>query len=404
MVVNSETINYTTSPSDSDSISYSTSPSDTDSADYITLNPDSEVAGYGNSVYGGSRYGDNTLYGLLNETILSGQLTGQASLTGALRTGAFTVLTGSIESQSSLAGDLTAFDERVLSAALNGESVFSGSLRTDIGTILQGTVSSNGVLTGGLNTFDERVLSASMDSNAEFSGTLIDFNLTSLQGNLEGDTTITAELTAFDSRGLTGTANSSATLTGNIVKDLTISGSLNAESEVSGILRQELAEELRFNEFTPEKLASTGRKNARALANQIGDPVNRPSGQMVYDSMPRVKSQGFNGYPFIVVEEYTFNDIGDTVNGLNTEYDFDVELHIYGLEESEEDLMAMDEILDELNYLVKGPNSVRLGAEARLARPQFIRQNRLTGINEKDQPIVRYEVEIRGKLHLNMDG
>ena len=401
-MVDSVTGASSTSPISSVSGTSSTSSIDLVAGSSIAFNPDSEVAGYGNSVYGGSRYGDNTLYGLLNETILSGQLTGQASLTGALRTGDFTVLTGSIDSQSSLTGDLTAFDERVLSAALNGESVFSGSLRTDTATILKGTVDSDAVLTGGLSTFDERVLSASMDSNAEFSGTLIGFNLTGLQGNLEGRTTITAELTAFDSRELTGTANSSAAITGNIVKDLTISGSLNAESEVSGLLRQELAEELRFNEFTPEKLASTGRKNARALANQIGDPVNRPSGQMVYDSMPRVKSQGFNGYPFIVVEEYTFNDIGDTVNGLNTEYDFDVELHIYGLEESEDDLMAMDEILDELNYLVKGPNSVRLGAEARLARPQFIRQNRLTGINEKDQPVVRYEVEIRGKLHLNM--
>ena len=402
-MVDSVTGTSTTSPISSTSGTSSTSSIDSTAGSSITLNPDSEVAGYGNSVYGGSRYGDNTLYGLLNETILSGQLTGQASLTGALRTRDFTVLTGSIDSQSSLTGDLTAFDERVLSAALNGESVFSGSLRTDTATILKGTVNSDSVLTGGLSTFDERVLSASMDSNAEVTGTLIGFNLASLQGNLEGSTTITAELTAFDSRELTATANSSAAITGNIVKDLTISGSLNAESEVSGLLRQELAEELRFNEFTPEKLASMGRRNARALANQISDPVNRPSGQMVYDSMPRVKSQGFNGYPFIVVEEYTFNDIGDTVNGLNTEYDFDVELHIYGLEESESDLMAMDEILDELNYLVKGPNSVRLGAEARLARPQFIRQNRLTGINEKDQPIVRYEVEIRGKLHLNMD-
>lgn len=157
-----------------------------------------------------------------------------------------------------------------------------------------------------------------------------------------------------------------------------------------------------YTGFEPEKLNSTGRENALAFASKIDDPANRPNGQMVYSSMPRVKSQSFNGYPFIVVEEYTFNDIGDSVNGLNTRYDFDIELHIYGLEDEPGDIEALDSILDRLNYMVKGPENVVLGSETGLSNLQFIRQNRLTGIDEKDQPVVRCEVEVRGKLHLDM--
>jgi len=184
---------------------------------------------------------------------------------------------------------------------------------------------------------------------------------------------------------------------------VTFNGSIESAASVSGLLIAEFPEDLKYNKFTPRKLGSTGRENARKILSFVDDPANRRDGELVYDSMPRVKSQGFDGYPFIVIEEYTFNDIGDSLNALNTQYDFDIEFHVYGLEDTAEDLDKMDEIIDQINYLVKGPNRVRLGQEAEIARPQFIRQNRLTGINEHDQPYVRYEFEIRGKLHINMD-
>ena len=144
------------------------------------------------------------------------------------------------------------------------------------------------------------------------------------------------------------------------------------------------------------------RKNAEKILGFIDDPANRPGGQLVYRSMPRVKSQSFNGYPFIVMEDLTFNDTNETVNGFNTVYDIDLEFHVYGLEETEEDFKQVDSIADQLNFAVKGSDFIEVSTELGLANPSFIRQNRLTGINEKDQPITRYEVEIRGRLHLNM--
>ena len=55
-------INYTTQPADRHEVNYSTSAADSYKASYITYDPDKESGGYGNSVYGGSRYGDSTLY------------------------------------------------------------------------------------------------------------------------------------------------------------------------------------------------------------------------------------------------------------------------------------------------------------------------------------------------------
>ena len=314
---------------------------------------------------------------------LTGTLQSSSELTGSLTLFNKQLLTGTVEGSSDIQGELTQILVKRLSGAATAEGSLSAELSRTLSVTLSGDMTGNGELTGTIFTDAEAILSGDINASSELSGELVSLNESVLTGSIDSQGLLSADI--------------------SFTREIPLTGSIQGSGDLNGLLRQELTEELQFEEFTPQKLASTGRKNARALANQIGDPVNRPSGQMVYDSMPRVKSQGFNGYPFIVVEEYTFNDIGDTINGLNTEYDFDVELHIYGLEESEDDLMAMDQILDELNYLVKGPNSVRLGAEARLARPQFIRQNRLTGINEKDQPIVRYEVEIRGKLHLNMD-
>ena len=372
-------------------------------------------------------------------TLVQGDVTAQTSFTGSILSSK--ILTGTISGETNTSASLTAFDQRTLSGTITGETGFfgditdfdkrrlSGSLQTqtsltaNLGAIqpLSGTINTQTSLTGALTTFDQRTLSGTITGTTTNSGQLSTAKLitgtiiteTGLTGDLtafdqrllkatsETATNITGDLTTKDFRTLTGAVEASSELTGQISITQLVSGSTNTETSFKGLLRAEEIEPT-YREFTPQKLASIGRKNAQGLSNQISDPVNRPDGQMVYDSMPRVKSQSFNGYPFIVVEEYTFNDIGDSVNGLNTEYDFDVELHIYGLEESESDLMAMDEILDELNYLIKGPNVLKLGRDAKLARPQFIRQNRLTGINEKDQPVVRYEVEIRGKLHLNM--
>lgn len=147
---------------------------------------------------------------------------------------------------------------------------------------------------------------------------------------------------------------------------------------------------------------SKARENTEAFVERIDDPLDRVDDQIMYLEMPRVKAQDFGGYPFIVIEEYTFNDTGRAVNGFARTLDLDIELHIYGKRDSAEDMDAVDEIMNQITYMVTGAEQVDLNTGAKLARLQFLRQNRMPGIDEADEPVIRQEVEVRGKLHIDM--
>ena len=351
---------------------------------------------------------------------LSGSLQTQTSLTANLA--AIQPLSGTINTQTSLTGALTTFDQRTLSGTITGTTTNSGQLST--AKLITGTIKTDTGLTGDLTAFDQRLLKATSETTTNITGDLTAFDQRLLKATAETTTNVTGDLTAFDQRllkataetttnitghlttkdfrTLTGAVEASSELTGQIRITQLVSGSTNVETSFKGLVRAEEIQPI-YQRFTPQKMYSIGRKNAENLAGQIDDPANRPAGQLVYKSKPRVKSQRFNGYPFIVVEQFQLNDFQDTVNNLNTEWDFDVELHVFGRENNEKQLNQFENILNQLTALTQTDKKHELNKKAGISRLQVIRQNRLTGINEKDQPIIRYEYVIRGKLHVGMD-
>lgn len=157
-----------------------------------------------------------------------------------------------------------------------------------------------------------------------------------------------------------------------------------------------------YREFEPEKLNSVARENIKAFAEELEDPADRLQDRMVYREKPRAKSAEFNGYPYIIIHGYTINDTGGSVNGMINTFDVDAEMHVYGLRDTEGDTKRLDNIMDEVTYIVTGPRQTELNTGAKLTRLQFLRQNRMPEVNEKDQPVTRWEFEIRGKLHIDM--
>lgn len=164
-----------------------------------------------------------------------------------------------------------------------------------------------------------------------------------------------------------------------------------------------MTENNEYKEFDIQKMHTIARENSLKFLGQIDDPADRAHNDLVKLDRQRPKAQDFTGYPYIVLEEYTLNDTNNSVNGLNGTFDFDMEFHVFGTRDSESEIALHDRINDQITNLVKGRHSLRLGDEARLARLQFIRQNRMPGQDEADQPVIVYEFEVRGKLHLNMD-
>ena len=379
---------------------------------------------------------------ILSSKILTSTISGETNTSASLTTFDKRTLSASVQTQTSLTGALTTFDQRALSGTITGETGFFGDvtdfdkrrlsasvqtqtlLTADLAAIqpLSGAINAQTSLTGALTTFDQRTLSGTITGTTTNSGKLSTAQL--ITGTIETDTGLPGDLTAFDQRILKATAETATNITGDLTtkdfrtltgaietgSELTaqirmtqlVSGSTNTETSFKGLLRAEEVQPV-YQRFTPQKMYSISRENAENLAGQIDDPANRPEGQLVYKSKPRVKSQSFNGYPFIVVEQFQLNDFQDTVNNLNTEWDFDVELHVFGRENNETQLNQFENILNQLTALTQTDIKHELNKNAGISRLQVIRQNRLTGINEKDQPIIRYEYVIRGKLHVGMD-
>lgn len=154
-----------------------------------------------------------------------------------------------------------------------------------------------------------------------------------------------------------------------------------------------------YEELTPKRLKSAAKASAKHLFQKIDDPVDRVDNDFVYTKKPRTKSQSFGGYPYIHIDGVNIINSNTSADGTLVNFTVDIEVHAWGTEESIEDVENHDEIVDQIIYLLTGPEKATLQAETGMTQPNIIRNVDFTGIREKDQPVTRQEIEFRTTIH-----
>lgn len=394
----------------SESNSFTVNPYESDSASIIVYDEEKSFAGYGSLRYGDGIYGDTAIEQEITEIEGVADAGAEASIEitlgkhieGEAEAGAESSLelykTTSIEGAAEAAQDMDAelytekhFEleaeagaeiqgdlsiNRELDLELKASNSSDAGLEIQKTTLLQPEAAGSASVDGDINT--ETYLSGEVNASGSVDADITRSNLVEAEANGGAD----ASLHIHSDR--------------SVLLDLTADGSADAELDLTTTL-----DTSDFDKFDIRKMHSTARRNALAFIGRVDDPADRPVGEFIYMDAPRAKAQDFGGYPYIILEEYTLNDTSNSVNGMSTNYDLDIEIHVVGTRDGFEDIEKFDAINDQITALVKGPRSVLINRGAELGNLQFLRQNRLPGIEENDQPVIRQEYEIRGKLHIN---
>jgi len=152
-----------------------------------------------------------------------------------------------------------------------------------------------------------------------------------------------------------------------------------------------------------KRMKTTAREIVTDLLENIDDPLDRPTGDVLYSKRrPRTKSQEFEGYPYIHVDGINIQNIGATDGGTLVEYTVDVEFHVWGREDTDDQVAAHDSIVDQVIEILTGPEKAVLARESGMTEPNIIRNVDFTGVRQKDQPVQRQEVEFRTDVHKDM--
>jgi len=146
-------------------------------------------------------------------------------------------------------------------------------------------------------------------------------------------------------------------------------------------------------------MKSTAKDAAETLVSKIDDPTDRLHGDLFYRKKPRVKSQSFGGYPYIHLDGVNIINSNASADGTLVEFTVDIELHVWGREDTEDGPEDADAIVSQLLYLLTGPEKANLSEGTGMTAPNIIRNVDFTGINQKDQPVTRQEMEFRTTIH-----
>lgn len=157
-----------------------------------------------------------------------------------------------------------------------------------------------------------------------------------------------------------------------------------------------------YNSIDKEKLRSGAKEAAKTLFQKVDDPKDRYNADFVYERRPRTKSPDFDGYPYIHIDNVNVVNVGSTADSGLVEFTVDIAAHLWGSEETDEEVDAFDEVNDQIIYLLTGPEKITLGQETSMTEPNILRNQGFTGIRDKDQPVSRQELEFRVNLHKRM--
>lgn len=153
-----------------------------------------------------------------------------------------------------------------------------------------------------------------------------------------------------------------------------------------------------YTTITSDNITSAIRNNFRALLEDFEDPTSAKNRKMIYEREPHVKAAGFDGYPIIVISNYSATDVSDTVNDFHTVWEGIFTVRIQADEDNPEHL---DQLSDRL-YQIKGrSDQINLGNQG-VFNVEISSGDREIGINEKENFIFERRVDISFNVKVDM--
>ncbi len=158
-----------------------------------------------------------------------------------------------------------------------------------------------------------------------------------------------------------------------------------------------------YTDVEGDKIQSAVQSNLTALLEEIEDPRGRiNTSNLVYQADPRTKSADFSDYPIIYIEHYGVTDDSTNVGGNLFNMSFNAEIHVVAADESAQQKKWHDDVSDQLSYLFRYGSRGEL-ADHNISQPSINRNQRFTGIDVADQPVIRREVEVTAGMQIDMD-
>lgn len=152
-----------------------------------------------------------------------------------------------------------------------------------------------------------------------------------------------------------------------------------------------------------DSITSAVQSNITALLEQVADPKSSKfSGDFVYQADPRTKSADFSDYPIIYIENYGVTDNEQNIGGNLFEVTVEAEIHIVAEDDSAESKKWHDEVSDSLAYMLRYGERQKL-AQHGISQPEIDRNQRITGIDVADQPVIRREMEVSMDMQIDME-
>jgi len=144
-----------------------------------------------------------------------------------------------------------------------------------------------------------------------------------------------------------------------------------------------------------------GREDIIRFLEEVDDPASRFNKKSLYQRLPRPKSGDFDGYPFLVLQDYSFTELGRNSNMNVSRYSFDFTVEIRGKEAGTKDSKPELEMADQLHSFLKGREKLLLGNNEVSVAKISVDTSRQTGVGVTQEPVniitfnISSEVEVQ---------
>jgi len=158
-----------------------------------------------------------------------------------------------------------------------------------------------------------------------------------------------------------------------------------------------------YTEIEGDKITTAIQSNITSVLETIDDPRGRKnSSTFIYQADPRRKAADFGTYPIIYIEDYSHTDDGQNIGGNLFNGTVTAEIHIVAEDDSADQKVWHDQLSDSVKYLFTYGERQNL-AQNGFSQPEIVRNQRFTGIDADDQPVIRRELEVEMNAQIDME-
>ncbi len=158
-----------------------------------------------------------------------------------------------------------------------------------------------------------------------------------------------------------------------------------------------------YTEIFGDNQLSATQETVRAFLDLIEDPRGRKNrSKFIYQTDPRVKSADFGEYPIIYIQNYELTTDNVNPGGNLFNKTLALELHVVIEDDSKRQKEWYDQLSDELTYKMEYGERQKLGEQG-IGQPEIVRSQSFPGIDVKDQPVMRREIDIEAPVQIDME-